>query len=197
MIKLEEKVIEAESYMSTADLYTESSVNNLKTAIDSANEIINKLVPTQREVSAAINTINARINSLVFQSEEDLRNIIELSKDILENNPYKYTTESINDLQTAYDSALPLLADGAIPTNEELTEADTNVRNAYNALLELMKGDINSDRKVTIKDAVIIQKYILGIKEFDQRNCYTADFNDDGKVSIADIVLVQRYILGA
>ena len=102
-----------------------------------------------------------------------------------------------NDLQTAYDSALPLLADGAIPTNEELTEADTNVRNAYNALLELMKGDINSDRKVTIKDAVIIQKYILGIKEFDQRNCYTADFNDDGKVSIADIVLVQRYILGA
>ena len=197
MTKLEEKVLEAESYINKSDLYTETSINNLKTAIDSANEIINKLVPTQREVSAAINTINARINSLVFQSEEDLRNIIELSKDILENNPYKYTTESINDLQTAYDSALPLLADGAIPTNEELTEADTNVRNAYNALLELMKGDINSDRKVTIKDAVIIQKYILGIKEFDQRNCYTADFNDDGKVSIADIVLVQRYILGA
>lgn len=196
MSKLEEKVIEAESYMNTADLYTEFSINNLKTAIDSANEVINKLVPTQKEVSAAINTINARIDSLVFQSEEDLRNIIELSKDVLENNPYKYTTASVNALQTAYDSALPLLVDGANPTNEEFTKANTNVRNAYNSLNKLMKGDIDGDRKVTIKDAVAVQRYILGIKKFNQRHCYIADFNDDGKVSIADIVLIQRHIIG-
>lgn len=196
MVQLEEKVKEAQRYIADASLYTESSINNLKSAIDSANKIINKPIPSQKEVNTAINNIDFYISLLIFKSEEDLRNIVELSRDVLENNSYKYTSESINALKIAYDSVLLVLDDVSNYTNEELVAACSSVKKAYNALNELMKGDLDGDNKVTIKDAVITQKHILGIKEFNEEQSYVADFNNDGKVSIADSVLIQRHIIG-
>jgi len=60
---------------------------------------------------------------------------------------------------------------------------------------EYILGDANGDGKITLKDAVIIQRYIAGGwgVEIDEK---IADVNKDDKVNLKDAVLIQRYVAG-
>lgn len=56
-------------------------------------------------------------------------------------------------------------------------------------------GDVNGDGQVTLKDAVLIRRYIAGgwDVELDEK---CADVNGDGTVNLKDVVLIRRYIAG-
>lgn len=61
-------------------------------------------------------------------------------------------------------------------------------------------GNVDSDRKITIKDATRIQKRIAGY-ELDYRTIpelelEASDFNADGKVNIKDATAIQKFIAG-
>ncbi|MBQ6626147.1 MAG: dockerin type I repeat-containing protein, partial [Ruminococcus sp.] len=59
-------------------------------------------------------------------------------------------------------------------------------------------GDANSDTKVTILDATVIQRFVAGLPgyEFEEGTIEyaAADVNKDGKVSIFDATLIQQYV---
>ncbi len=66
-------------------------------------------------------------------------------------------------------------------------------------------GDMDNDRKLTIKDATYIQKVISGFEGFsaeyiyaadfdDTLPCSVADFNRDREVNIKDATAIQKYI---
>lgn len=57
-----------------------------------------------------------------------------------------------------------------------------------------LKGDINCDGKVDIKDMVMFKKYILGVESISQSGYNNADMNDDGKINSIDLVRFYRII---
>ena len=64
-----------------------------------------------------------------------------------------------------------------------------------NALVDVIKYDINSDGEITLSDIILVQKRLISDYHFNQREIYLADFNSDNKITLSDIVLFQRYLL--
>ena len=58
------------------------------------------------------------------------------------------------------------------------------------------KGDVNGDGEVNIEDATLVQKYVVGIEDFDKLQLFNSDVNDDGEISVVDATLIQKYIVG-
>jgi len=60
---------------------------------------------------------------------------------------------------------------------------------------KLKIGDVNLDGKVSLKDAVMLQKYLHNKQSFKFENFYNADMNNDGKANVFDLVLLKRELL--
>ena len=59
-----------------------------------------------------------------------------------------------------------------------------------------LTGDVDGDGVVTARDAVMIQKYLAGIIDFDDVQKSAADTNGDGKINIFDATRIQKYVAG-
>lgn len=57
-------------------------------------------------------------------------------------------------------------------------------------------GDVNYDRKLNIKDATAIQKYVAKLNAFANDQIFLADFNEDGTVNVKDATTIQKKIAG-
>lgn len=53
-------------------------------------------------------------------------------------------------------------------------------------------GDVNYDRKLSVRDATLIQKYIANIDRFDRVEMYLGDYNKDTIVNIKDATAIQK-----
>lgn len=56
-------------------------------------------------------------------------------------------------------------------------------------------GDLNSDGDVSVFDAVMLQKYLLGSKSLAKEQYDAADINADGSVDVFDLVYLKRKIV--
>lgn len=56
-------------------------------------------------------------------------------------------------------------------------------------------GDINGDSKVTLADAVLIQKYLIGTLELTTEQLSAADISGDGDVTLVDAVKFQKMLI--
>ena len=54
-------------------------------------------------------------------------------------------------------------------------------------------GDVNSDGKVDIFDAALLQRYCTKLATEDELHLCVADVNDDGVIDIFDAAMIQRY----
>lgn len=59
-----------------------------------------------------------------------------------------------------------------------------------------LTGDVDGDGEVASKDAVMIQKYLAGIIDFDDIQKSVADTNGDGQINIFDVTRIQRFVAG-
>ena len=59
----------------------------------------------------------------------------------------------------------------------------------------LLKGDMNLDGKVSLKDVVMMQKYLHGKEVPKFASFINADMNDDGNVNVFDFCLLKKVIL--
>ncbi|MEF2919652.1 MAG: C1 family peptidase [Acutalibacteraceae bacterium] len=60
----------------------------------------------------------------------------------------------------------------------------------------LIKADVFSDGKISLKDFITMQRYVLGITKLNRNQIYSADMDSNGDVNLRDVVLLQRQILG-
>lgn len=60
----------------------------------------------------------------------------------------------------------------------------------------LIRGDIDCDSMVTIKDATLIQKYQADIIELSKRDIFTGDVDGDDEATIKDVTLIQKKVAG-
>ena len=81
---------------------------------------------------------------------------------------------------------------GSFVTGDKITIKGTSESVTYTISV---RGDVNSDGLVDLKDFVLIQSHILQKSTLTGIKQYSADFNYDGKIVLADFVLVQSHIL--
>ena len=60
--------------------------------------------------------------------------------------------------------------------------------------IEYQKGDVNLDGKINIKDATLVQKYLVKIVDLTDKQRSLADFDGDLTVSISDTTAIQKWI---
>jgi hypothetical protein len=71
-------------------------------------------------------------------------------------------------------------------------ESGTNKKVATIAK-KVLRGDANGDGTVTVSDATVIQKYLVGLT--NNIDLEAADFNCDGLVNITDVSAIQKYLV--
>lgn len=55
--------------------------------------------------------------------------------------------------------------------------------------------DVNMDGVINVVDATLVQKYIVGLEEFDDYTLKIADTNGDGTISVVDATNIQKKIV--
>ena len=60
---------------------------------------------------------------------------------------------------------------------------------------QILIGDIDRDGKVTVKDSMVIQRYVIHLKEFDENQLIAADVYGDEKVTAKNALEIQRYTI--
>ena len=56
-----------------------------------------------------------------------------------------------------------------------------------------MRGDVNFDKTIDVKDAVLIVKVVAGKVSFNDIQTKSADVNGDGEINVKDSTLIQKY----
>lgn len=54
---------------------------------------------------------------------------------------------------------------------------------------------VNMDGVINVVDATLVQKYIVGLEEFDDYTLKIADTNGDGTISVIDATNIQKKIV--
>lgn len=60
----------------------------------------------------------------------------------------------------------------------------------------LASGDVDGDGKISSKDVLKVQRYILGLEKLSEKQKKAADLNGDGKVDSKDLLLLKKKVLG-
>ena len=60
----------------------------------------------------------------------------------------------------------------------------------------VLLGDVNSDNKISIRDATLIQAYLVKMIDFSDKQFKCADVNEDDNVNVLDVTLIQKYKVG-
>ncbi len=58
----------------------------------------------------------------------------------------------------------------------------------------ILEADFDGDGYVTIADATFLQKYIVGMVDYDGET--SLDLNYDGSVNVRDVIMLQKYLIG-
>ena len=95
-----------------------------------------------------------------------------------------------------------------VETNKTLTDMNASYSDGYMVFTTshfsvyivaepnaLSLGDVNGDGEINILDATCIQKYIVQLEDFTDKQKEVADVNGDGTINIMDSTQIQKYIV--
>ena len=111
--ELQEVIAEAESYLSKTDVYTESSLSSLKSAIEKAQDVYDNASASQDMVDKQVSNLQSAISELVELSNEDL------DKDSLADGIYSIYGEMVKT-----DKSTESMSNNAINHTVKLTVKD-------------------------------------------------------------------------
>ena len=63
-------------------------------------------------------------------------------------------------------------------------------------VIDIIRGDVNNDGKITITDMLAVKSHILGKSTLEGDAATAADTNKDGKITITDFIQIKAHILG-
>ena len=63
-------------------------------------------------------------------------------------------------------------------------------------LVGLTCGDTDLSGYISVTDATLVQKYVVGIEDLDKLQLFNSDVNNDGEISVVDATLIQKHIVG-
>lgn len=60
----------------------------------------------------------------------------------------------------------------------------------------IVRGDIDGDKKITKKDLLLLQRYLVHAVVLSEKQLVAADVNNDGNVNILDMVALKKHLDG-
>lgn len=63
-------------------------------------------------------------------------------------------------------------------------------------LVGLACGDTDLSGYISVVDATLVQKYVVGMENFDKLQIFNSDVNHDGEINVVDATLIQKYVVG-
>lgn len=132
------------------------------------------------------------ISSLGYNNSNNMISGIKLGTDSLNiisniKNRYSLSSVEIKDKNGSVKSS------GQIATGDQIIIKSNNQTVTFKVVI---KGDTNSDGKISISDLAMIKAKLLGTNSLNGAYYEAADINKDGKISIADLAMVKAHLLG-
>ena len=97
---------------------------------------------------------------------------------------------SLVSAQTMLERPIP-----EVDLNNEVMTNETGVGYLDGSEQITLSKDDESTNGVTIKDLLLIQQYILGLREFSDYQLLAADYNNDGEITATDLIELKKSIL--
>lgn len=166
-----------------------TEVNIVVTAANGDNRTykitINKVEPGKESPSDII-------SSLGYNNSNNMISGIEIGTDssnIISNIKNRYSLSFV-EIKNKNGN---LKSSGQIATGDQIIINSNNQSVTFTAII---KGDINSDGKISISDLAMIKAKLLGTNNLNGAYYEAADINKDGKISISDLAMVKAHLLG-
>lgn len=106
---------------------------------------------------------------------------------------------SLSDLEKTYKHKLTLYTDSAMTNEFDTYERIFDDMTLYVKLGEeitVIYGDLNGDGSVSVKDNMMLARYLAGWTDYDETTVAlaAADLNGDGKVNVKDNMILARHL---
>ena len=112
-------------------------------------------------------------------------------------------TERVNGVSVyEFSPSMSLYIDGElIPSSKYVRYSDrVNVEIEYITPDEVTyssgSGDVNGDGDVTVKDVLLMRRYIAGLGDLTAEAIFRGDVSGDGDITTKDVLTVRRIIAG-
>lgn len=167
------------------NIYDSNQVFNVVYLNDGYYKITNVKTGKSLDVASASAYKGANLQQYTYKDVNQQKWIIEDSGDnknyyISSKNAGLYLTSESTDIENG--------------TNVFLTINDYSDRQQWEFTLSNLNGDIDLDNSVTVADATLLQKYVVGIATLTDDQKLLADCNGDGAVDVRDATYIQKTI---
>ncbi len=106
-------------------------------------------------------------------------------------------TQTVADLKAKYFGSIAVLdKDGNEMADTDRITTGCTIEYCGASITVIVKGDLNKDGKITIADATLVKRAIMGYVELDDQQILAGTVVGGNKVSIRDYTLIKRHIQG-
>lgn len=60
----------------------------------------------------------------------------------------------------------------------------------------VLKGDVDDNGRIEIDDVTLLQKYLAGLEELNEKGIFAADVKCDNMLNVDDVTMIQKYLAG-
>lgn len=168
------------------NIYDSNQVFNVVYLNDGYYKITNVKTGKSLDVASASAYKGANLQQYTYKDVNQQKWIIEDSGDnknyyISSKNAGLYLTSESEDIENG--------------TNVFLTINDYSDRQQWEFTLSNLNGDVDLDNFVTVADATLLQKYVVGIATLTDDQKLLADCNGDGVINVRDATYIQKTIV--
>ena len=168
------------------NIYDSNQVFNVVYLNDGYYKITNVKTGKSLDVASASAYKGANLQQYTYKDVNQQKWIIEDSGDnknyyISSKNAGLYLTSESTDIENG--------------TNVFLTINDYSDRQQWEFTLSNLNGDGDLDNSVTVADATLLQKYVVGIATLTDDQKLLADCNGDGVIDVRDATYIQKTIV--
>ena len=113
-------------------------------------------------------------------------------------NAEEYAEKHRYDFVVLEDDSEYISEESTLNSTEPVTETPTSSETAEEIKVERLKlGDINLDGDVTIADAILLNKYLVGSVTLSEASQKSADCDKDGTLTSSDTLVILDYVVGS
>lgn len=108
-----------------------------------------------------------------------------------------HETQTVADLKAKYSGAIAVYdKDGNEMADTDRVTTGCTIKYCSSTITIIVKGDLNRDGKVTIADATLVKRSIMGYVTLDDQQLLAGTVAGSGTVTIRDYTLIKRHIQG-
>ena len=153
---------------------------------------------TETTVTEATETTETEVTETTAVSEETTATTTttETTSEVSETETTESTTEITYETEaseeTTETTVTTVTSEDAAETTSTAESKDVIVNSAYASTY----GDINADGVVSVADAVLLHKYILGVVSLNMEQVANSDCSFDGVISTKDVTVIMQHLSG-